>query len=140
MRGRPHIEAVALLAAHGFTFTPADRATLNRRRPAMADAIRYAILTDNPHAKPVAFPDIDALARHIHRGRGQRTIEFVDVEDLELQGDREPRPGITVYALDAGNDRDELIGHAYLDGRGQDALRAALRRNRPAAEDQREAA
>lgn len=128
----PRIEAAALLAAHGFT--DAARAvgspTLYRWRPRMAESVRFALIPANPEAKIYVFPDIDALARHIQRARGLQGLELVDVEDLELAGQTEPRPGVTVFTLDAGHDRDRLIGHAWLDGRGQEHLRAALRRNR----------
>ena len=136
---RPWIEAAALLAAHDHPVPPPFNRTA--RRPAMSSDIRFAILTANPHAKPVAFPDLNALARHIQRERGLAGLELAEVEDLELQGETEPRRGVSVYTLDAGNDRDRLIGHAYLDGHGREALQSALRRNRLViADEDREAA
>ena len=138
MRPRPWIEGAALLAAHDRPIPPPRKPT-RWRHPMSAD-VRYALLTANPHAKPVVFSDIDALARHIQRERGLQSLELVDVEDLEVEGSADVRPGVTVYALDAGHDRDRLIGHAWLDGRGQDHLRAALRRNRLVIADQQEAA
>lgn len=136
---RPWIEGAAFLAAHDRPVPPPFNRTA--RRPAMSTDIRFAILTANPHAKPVAFPDLNALARHIQRVRGLAGLELAEVEDLELQGDVEPRRGVSVYTLDAGNDRDRLIGHAYLDGHGREALQAALRRNRlVVADDDRQAA
>lgn len=124
----PWIEGVALLAAHNLP-TPAPR-NLYRRRYRMSHDVRFAILTANPADKPKAFPDIEALARHIQRERGLQALELVEIEDLEIDGDTQNRRAVSVFALDAGNDRDRLIGHAYLDGKGRDVLQAALRRNR----------
>ncbi len=124
----PWIEGVALLAAHNLP-TPAPR-NLYRRRFRMSHDVRFAILTANPADKPKAFPGLDALARHIQRERGLQALELVEIEDLEIEGDHEARRAVSVFTRDAGNDRDRLIGHAYLDGRGLDALEAALRRNR----------
>ncbi|WP_404419170.1 hypothetical protein [Brevundimonas vesicularis] len=125
---RPWIEGVALLAAHNLP-TPAPR-NLYRRRHRMSQDVRFAILTANPADKPKAFPDVEALARHIQRERGLQALELVEIEDLEIDGDTQNRRAVSVFALDAGNDRDRMIGHAYLDGKGRDVLQAALRRNR----------
>nr|WP_314123319.1 hypothetical protein [uncultured Brevundimonas sp.] len=136
---RPWIEGVALLAAHNLP-TPAPR-NLYRRRYRMSHDVRFAILTTNPADKPKAFPDLEALARHIQRERGLQALELVEVEDLEIDGDVQNRRAVSVFALDAGNDRDRLIGHAYLDGKGRDVLQAALRRNRLVmADDMKDAA
>ena len=136
---RPWIEGVALLAAHNFP-TPAPR-NLYRRRYRMSHDVRFAILTANPADKPRAFPDLEALARHIQRERGLQALELVEVEDLEIDGDTQNRRAVSVFALDAGNDRDRLIGHAYLDGQGMAVLQAALRRNRLVmADDMKDAA
>lgn len=124
----PWIEGAALLAAHNFP-TPAPR-NLYRRRYRMSHDVRFAILTANPADKPKAFPDLEALARHIQRERGLQALELVETEDLEIQGDPQPRRAVTVFTLDGANDRDRLIGHAYLDGQGREVLQAALRRNR----------
>lgn len=124
----PWIEGAALLAAHNLP-TPAPR-NLYRRRYRMSHDVRFAILTANPADKPKAFPDIEALARHIQRERGLQALELVEVEDLEIDGDTQNRRAVSVFALDAGNDRDRLIGHAYLDGQSMAVLQAALRRNR----------
>lgn len=124
----PWIEGVALLAAHNLP-TPAPR-NLYRRRYRMSHDVRFAILTANPADKPKAFADLDALARHIQRERGLQALEMGEIEDLEIEGDTSPRRAVSVFALDAGNDRDRLIGHAYLDGQGMAVLQAALRRNR----------
>lgn len=125
----PWIEASVLLAAAGHAAAAAQPAP-RRWRPRMAEDVRFALLPADRQAKTRVFPDVDALARHIQRARGLQALELVDVEDLEVEGDAAPRPGVTVFTLDAGNDRDRLIGHAWLAGRGQEHLRAALRRNR----------
>jgi hypothetical protein len=135
----PWIEGVALLAAHNLP-TPAPR-NLHRRRYRMSHDVRFAILTANPADKPKAFPDLDALARHIQRERGLQALELVEVEDLEIENAPDPLRAVSVFALDAGNDRDRLIGHAYLDDKGRDVLQAALRRNRLVmADDMKDAA
>jgi hypothetical protein len=132
-------EGVALLGAHNLP-TPAPR-NLYRRRYRMSHDVRFAILTANPADKPKAFPDLEALARHIQRERGLQALELVEIEDLEIDGDTQNRRAVSVFALDAGNDRDRLIGHAYLDGKGRDVLQAALRRNRLVmADDMKDAA
>ena len=135
----PWIEGVALLAAHNLP-TPAPR-HLYCRRYRMSHDVRFAILTANPADKPKAFADLDALARHIQRERGLQALELIEIEDLEIEGDTSPRRAVSVFALDAGNDRDRLIGHAYLDGQGMAVLQAALRRNRLVmADDMKDAA
>lgn len=136
---RPWIEGVALLAAHNLP-TPAP-CNLYRRRYRMSHDVRFAILTANPADKPKAFPDLEALARHIQRERGLQALELIEIEDLEIDGDTQNRRAVSVFALDAGNDRDRLIGHAYLDGQGMAVLQAALRRNRLVmADDMKDAA
>lgn len=132
----PWIEAAVLLSTHGHTL---NLATFRRWRPRMSDAIRFALLTDERLAKPIVFPDIDALARHIERARNGQALEFAPLEDLEIAGDSTNRPGTSVFALDAGNDRDRLIGHAWIDGRGQDVLMAAMRRARGSCGDRKAA-
>jgi len=97
----------------------------------LAPQIRFAVISPIAGAKPVGFDDIDALARWIHRQRGEQGLELVETEDLELEGDLEGRTGVHLYTTDAGHDRDRNLGTAWLDGRGRDALTAAIRRNRP---------
>ncbi|WP_298699207.1 hypothetical protein [uncultured Brevundimonas sp.] len=130
---RPFIEAAPLLAAHGRRFLPLTF----RKGPVMADDVRFALIPRlcpatqrlDPAVKPLIFADADQLARAIQRRRDLRAIDMVDVEDIQLPDRAGPTRAVEVWALDAGNDRDGLIGYAYLDGRGQDALRAALARN-----------
>ncbi len=96
---------------------------------------RFAIIRAQVGAKPLVFPDLDALARHIHRERGPQGLELVETEDLELEGDLEGRLGVHLYTTDAGHCRDRNLGTAWLNGAGLEVLRAALRRTCPA--DQR---
>lgn len=96
----------------------------------MSSDVRFALIRRlDPVTKPIVFSDIDQLARSIQRRRGRCSIEMIDHEDLQLEGRAGSTPAVAVWTLDAGNDREALIGFAYLDGRGQDALRAALSRN-----------
>ena len=133
MTPRPWIEGAALLAAH-HRAAPVPK-SLNRRSYPVSPDVRFALLRANPQAKPLAFPDIGALARHVQRERAGRSIEMVDIEDLRFDGDVNMREGVSVYLLDLGGDRDALIGHCWLDGQGQDALRHALTRNQLPAHD-----
>ncbi len=133
MTARPWIEGAALLAAH-HRAAPAPKSLSRRSYPVSPD-VRFALLRANPQAKPLAFPDIGALARHIQRERAGRSIELVDIEDLRFDGDANMREGVSIYILDQGGDRDGLIGHCWLDGQGQDALRQALTRNQLPAHD-----
>lgn len=123
---RPHVEALALLAAHGLPAIPLDP----RRRPRMPDAVRFALLPAEAQAKPIVFSDINALARHIQRARGDAGLDLQWVQDLEVRGDAENRPGVSVFITDLDGGRPALIGHAYIDGLPLDALQAAIRRNR----------
>ncbi|MET4683714.1 hypothetical protein [Brevundimonas faecalis] len=138
MTARPWIEGAALLSAHDRA-APAPKPR-NRRSYPVPPEVRFALLRADPQAKPLAFPDIDALARHIQRERGSQGIEMVDVQDLLFDGDTDMREGVSVYALDMGGDRDRLIGHCWLDGRTQDALRAAIRANQTGRPGERRAA
>lgn len=122
----PHVEAAALLAAHGHRFAPLDP----RPRPPMSDAIRYALLPADPAAKPRVFADLNALARHIQRARGDASLDMQEVSDLERRADTRPRRGVSVFVTDLDGGRPTLIGHAWLDGHGLLELQAAIRRNR----------
>lgn len=123
---RPWIESAVLIAAHGRVVPLRPR----RKGPVMSDDIRFALIPRlDPDVRPIACADADALARAIQRRRALRSIEMVEHDDLELPGRPGPTRGVEVWALDAGNDRDERIGYAFIDGAGMEALRAALRRN-----------
>lgn len=127
----PWIEAVALLAAHDHA-VPAPRRIEGRarRRAALAGDIGFALIGAERFAKPLAFCDIDALARHVQRARGDQGLELIEVPDLQCAGDRADRPGVSIFATDLDGNRDRLIGHAWLNGGGVEHLKAALRRNR----------
>lgn len=133
MRPPERIDAVALLAAHGLIFPASqipDRILL-RRRPTMAADVRFALLTRlDPPAKPIVFPDINALARRIQRDRGLQGLDMEDVEDLELAARPEPTPAVKVWTTDVDGARDRFLGYAYVDGHDLEVLKAALRRNR----------
>jgi len=138
MTGRPFIDA-ALLGTHGHSAGPIRF----RKGPAMSSDIRFALLPSlNAGAQIRAFPDLNALARAIHRERGRAPLDMDEVEDMEIAGRAEATRGVEIWTMNHGNDRDRFIGYAFLDNAGLDVLRAALRRNRPAAgrADQAEAA
>lgn len=130
----PWSEGVALLAAAGHVTTARDLAdrkpTPRRWRRPMSSDVRFALLTDNRFALPKVFPDIDALARHIQRARGEMAIDLVQIPDLEVQGDTRDRPGISVFTQFEDGSRNALIGHVWIDDLTLDHLKAALRRNR----------
>lgn len=122
-------EATPAIAAAGHIAT-GPLIPFHGRRPQMSDDIRFALFERiDPAAKPIAYLDLDSLARAIQRRRDLRAIDMVEEPDLELEGRPGPTPAVAVWAQDAGGDRERLIGYAYLDGRGMDALQAALRRN-----------
>ncbi|RZJ19095.1 MAG: hypothetical protein EON91_02560 [Brevundimonas sp.] len=125
MRG-PHIDAAALLAAHGHSAAPITF----RKGLRMADTVRFALLPRlDATVKPVVFPDIHALARKIQRERGLQALDMTEIEDLELAGRPDAHRGVQIYTLDDGNNRDRFLGYAWLDGGGLETLKSALRRN-----------
>lgn len=136
---RPRIDAVALLAAHGFQ-TAAQLAAESPvsapvhvfrnyfRRPAMAEGTRYALVRepDNSIAKPSVFGDLHHLARAIHRDRNGAPIQMVE-SDLLFQGEETPRKGVNVWTLDPFSmDRKDFLGWAYLNGGDRFLLLAAM--------------
>lgn len=130
MTARPFIDA-ALLGAHGHRAAPIPF----RKGPAMSSNIRYALLPSlNAGAQIKAFPDLNALARAIHRARGAAPLDLNEVEDMEIAGRAQATRGVEIWTMNEGNDRDRFLGFAFLDDGGLETLRAALRRNRPAAD------
>lgn len=126
----PWIEAPALLAALPPLPFPED--VLLRRRPHMSTDITHALLTGlEPGVKPIAFPDLNALARHIQGVRGEAGLEMEEIADLELAARPQPTRAVKVWATDDGGNDDRFIGYAWLNGMGMETLKAALRRNRP---------
>ena len=128
---RPWIEGAVLLAAHDLPLPPPKGDGRDRRgRAALAGDLDYALDGANPHDKPMAFRDLDHLARHVQRERGEQGLELAEIADLECKGDLVARPGVSIFATDLDGRRDRLIGHAWLKGRGMEHMKAALRRNR----------
>ncbi len=109
-------------------YAPHLAATLTHgRRPPLPSA-RYVLLPklDNV-TKPKAFPTLAALAACIERERGQQALHLVEVEDLEFRDVSGLHRGVQVWTLDLANEKDRLIGYAWLNGRGREALEPALR-------------
>jgi hypothetical protein len=124
---RPFIDA-ALLGAHGHSAAPVTRI---RKGPRMSQDIRFALLPGlNTREQIKAFPDLNTLARHIQRERGDHGLDLNEVEDMEIADRPAATRGVEVWTMNDGNDRVRFIGYAYLDDQGLEALRAALRRNR----------
>jgi hypothetical protein len=126
---RPHIEARALLGAHGFQANFTD---LLKPRFHMADDARYALLR-HPSEKPFVYDSADALARRIHRDRRGAALD-IGARPVMLwpRGRPEGIATVKVFALDDGQPH-RLLGYAYLDNsdRCVDALKAALERAEP---------
>jgi hypothetical protein len=97
---------------------------------AAGDVFPIALYTDERGKKPIGFTDLDALARHIQRERGELGLDLKPIEDLEIEGETGPRPGVTIFRTDADGNLDKLIGHAWIGGRPVEVLQAAVRRNR----------
>lgn len=138
LSGRPHVDAAALLAAHGHALAPL------RTGVRLMDAMtRFAFIahSDAGVAKPFVFPDVHALARHVERRREGRAIELVDAEDVEVPGRDALQVGVQVYLLGMDNARDRPLGWAWLDGQGRERFEPALRTARQdLARQQRKAA
>ncbi|MGQ2989492.1 MAG: hypothetical protein ACT6RD_03485 [Brevundimonas sp.] len=138
----PWSEAAVLLSAHNFTPPPPDG---SRRRnfwglkPMPRQPFALFKKADASDANPSEFATLAQLAARIERKRADRAIQLEEVENLEFQGDRRLHVGVQVWALDMANEKDELIGLAWLDGKGRSPLDAALRRVR-AHHDRRAAA
>lgn len=124
---RPFIDA-ALLGAHGHSAAPVIRI---RKGPAMSQDIRFALLPSlNMREQVRAFPDLNALARHIQRERGDNGLDLNEVEDMEIANRPQATRGVEVWTTNDANDRIRFVGYAYLDDQGLETLRSALRRNR----------
>ena len=119
---RPFVDAALIAAA---TKTPLS----TRKGPAMSNDIRFALLPSlNAGAKIKAFPDLDSLARAIHRARNGQPLDMNEVEDMEITSRPTATRGIEIYTLNDGHDRTGFVGYAYLDNQGLATLKAALRR------------
>lgn len=119
---RPFVDA-ALLANR--TLLPLT----TRKGPAMSNDIRFALLsTLNMGAKVKAFPDLDSLARAIHRARDGQPLDMNEIEDMEITSRPSATRGIEIHTLNDGNDRTGFVGYAYLDNHGLTTLKSALQR------------
>jgi len=90
-----------------------------------------------PHPKPMAFHDISALARHLHRRRGQAGLQLQDAA-LQVSVSQggwtfERVQGVSVWTLDpVTQDRDRYLGWAWVNGASRITLEAALQAEQPA--------
>ena len=141
MRSRPHFEAAAWLAAHGFG--EVAKGPIPPRRLTMSDDVRFAFITKlDAVTKPRVFQSIDALADHIEGMRFGQAIELKDVDDLKFQwrnaqGRAEPETpdgrkdrGVQIFTTMIDGTIDRSLGFAWLDGRDMQALMPALDRAR----------
>lgn len=144
LSGRPHVEAAALLGAHGHALAGAPYRpsiwTLFAMQPAP-----FALLERlDKTTRPTVFPDLDALAAHVQRRRNGQGLDMQEIEDLHNQwriegggvvngveidppeGIRDRGVQIWTTMIDGG--RDRCLGFAWLNGGGLEELKAALRR------------
>ncbi|WP_312126530.1 hypothetical protein [Brevundimonas sp.] len=104
-----------------------------RKGPAMSNDIRFALLPSlNQGAKIAGFPDLDSLARAIHRARDEQALDMNEIEDMEISTRPDATRGVEIYTMNDGHDRTGFVGYAYLDNQGLTALKAALRRTQVA--------
>lgn len=134
----PHIEAAALLGAHGHRLAdPTDRQSIWSRH-AMTPA-PYALLTRlDDRTRPIVFPHLQALADRIERERHGQQLELVEVEDLHFlwraaggaKGIDAPERdlGVQVWTRLLDGSRDRCLGWAWLNGSGLEVLQQALLR------------
>ncbi|WP_292052070.1 MULTISPECIES: hypothetical protein [unclassified Brevundimonas] len=103
------------------------------RGPAVSRDIRFALLPSlAPGARATVFATLEAMESSIHRRRDGQAIELSEIEDVETTHRSDISRVIEIWALDVGNDRDRLIGFAYLAEKGRAALEAALHKTRNA--------
>lgn len=104
---------------------PGDHLIL--RNPRMPQEARYALLRQptNPMAKPVAFDSLAALAAALHRDRRHEPIQLFDAP-IYVEGENEPRQGVSIWTLDVEGGRSRYLGWAWLNGGGRTALQAGL--------------
>lgn len=96
----------------------------------MPDA-RYALLPkiDNI-TKPKLFRTLGELCASIERERADKGLHLVEVEDIEFRDVSGLHRGVQVWSLDMANEKDRMIGYAWLNGAGRDTLEPALRQAR----------
>ncbi len=132
----PHIEAAALLAAHGHRLAdPTTRQSIWSRH-AMTPA-PYALLTRlDERTRPTVFVTLAALAAHIERQRHGQSLELVEVEDIHFlwrnagggAGIDAPERdlGVQIWTRLLDGSRDRCLGWAWLNGSGLQVLQQAL--------------
>lgn len=111
--------------------SPNLAATLTHgRKPAMPPA-RYALLPkiDNI-TKPKAFGSLALLCAAIERDRADQGLHLVEVEDIEFRDIGGLHRGVQVWTTDMANEKDRMLGYAWLDGAGREVLEPALRQAR----------
>lgn len=101
------------------------------RRPRMPITARFALVRKptDPHARPVLLASLADLVATIHRDRKGGALQMFDAE-IHVFGEDEPRQGVSLFAIDDG-EQSRFLGWAYLEGRGVNALRRALDAGRP---------
>lgn len=97
----------------------------------MAITARFALVRKptDPHSRPVLLATLADLVATIHRDRKGGALQMFDAE-IHVFGDDEPRQGVSLFAIDDG-EQSRFLGWAYLEGRGVTALRRALDVARP---------
>lgn len=97
----------------------------------MSKDIRFALVRrpTDPDCKPQVFNTLGDLVDFIHRQRGEAGLHPFDAP-VEVFGESEPRRGVSIFTTHEG-ERSGYLGWAYLDGRGREALMAALDAAKP---------
>jgi hypothetical protein len=78
----------------------------------------------DPNDKPVLLASLADLVATIHRDRKGGGLQAFDAE-IHVFGEAEPRQGVSLFAIDDG-EQSRFLGWAFLEGRGVHALRRAL--------------
>lgn len=95
--------------------------------------VRFALFKEiHSLARPIVFPDLDALCARIHRDRAGRGIELQDAPLLFRQGEP-PVDGVSIWIRTDDGLRGDFLGYAWADGRRRQALEAALYAREPVA-------
>lgn len=106
-----------------------NAATRYFRMPqAPADGQAFALVTDDPGAKPLAFASLRELAAGIHRRRGHDALQL-QPEQVSFRDT--VRDCVEIHAISHPGERRRLIGHAWIGGRDWRVLQAALEAQTP---------
>lgn len=137
-RSRPHFEAAAWLAAHGYGAIA--KGPIKPQGIPMSSDVRFAFLDRiDAVAKPRLFQSLTALARWIEGQRGTHGLHLVNVCDLRIEWlnargrDHEPGAagkkdaGVQVFTLMPDGTVDRSLGYAWLDGADRERLEFTLR-------------